>query len=148
MPRIELLAVLLPLLAAPVFAQTLPDAGGRQPLSTAPTNLGPVDTRTLWSPELPTPTVDADAPPAAFVKAAQGAIAAGRLGEAQEAIERAESRALTRSVRPSKAGEPSNQALVKQLAEARQALSDGDRMAALRTLQAALGSPGVDSKDD
>lgn len=91
-------------------------------------------------PALPSPAVGADARPSEFLTAAAHAIAAGRVGEAQEAMERAESRALDRSVRPSKAGEPSRQALVAQIAQARQALAAGDRMAALRLVEAAAAA--------
>jgi hypothetical protein len=153
-----MLAVAL-LLAAPALAlaqttpvpplpdQPAPSLPGRQPTSTAPTNTGAGDTHTLWSPQLPPPPVDDNASPAAFVRAAEAAIAADRLGEAQEAIERAESRALDRSVRPSRAGEPSHQPLVQQLAEARQALGTGDRAGALAKLNAALANPDADEKD-
>jgi hypothetical protein len=149
MPRCETLALVLALSAAPALAQTVPDAGGgHQPTSTVPTNTGPENTRTVWSPQLPAPAVSDAAPPAAFVRAAQAAIAAGRLGEAQEAIERAESRALDRTVRPSRATVPSHQPLVQQLAQARQLLGAGDRMGALRMLDRALANPEATDKED
>jgi hypothetical protein len=142
-------AALLSLAAAPAPAQTPPtEAGGKEPVSTAPANVSPGDTRTLWAPQLPAPPVGDDAPPAAFVQAAQAAIAAGRLGEAQEAIERAESRALDRSVRPSKAGEPSRQPLVQQLAQARQMLGAGDKVGAMLKLDQALKNPEATEKED
>ncbi len=151
MQRLPLFAVLLPLVAGAAFAQSTqpstPDAGGKQPLSTVPTNVNPGDTHTLWSPQLPTPEIDENASPAAFAQAAKAAIAAGKLGEAQEAIERAESRALDRSVRPSRAGEPSRQPLVQQLADARQALAAGDKAGALAKLDAALANPDASEKD-
>jgi hypothetical protein len=142
-------AAVLALAVAPALAQTTQDTGGgSEPLSTQPTNIGPGTTHTLWSPQLPTPGVADNAPPAAFVKAAQAAIAAGRLGEAQEAIERAESRALDRSVRPSRANNPSRQPLVQQLAQARQLLGGGDRMGALHMLEQALANPEAAEKED
>ena len=94
---------------------------------------------------LPVPAVAEDAPPSAFVAAARSAIAAGRIGEATEAIERAESRVLVRSVRPSRAQTPSDQALVRTLAEARGALGQGDRTSALAKLAEALGNPALDA---
>ena len=117
------------------------NTAGTEPLSQTPSNTNAGNSRTVWSPRLPTPAVDPDAAPAAFLEAARQAIAAGRTGEAQEALERAESRVLVRTVRPSKAGEPSRQPLVKQIAEARQTLAAGDRLGALRLLQAALDNP-------
>jgi hypothetical protein len=97
---------------------------------------------------LPEPAVPDGAPPSVFVTAARSAIAAGRSGEAMEAIERAESRVLIRSVRPSRAGVPSDQALVRTLAEARAALGQGDRAAALAKLGEALANPSLDAVED
>lgn len=147
MLRLGTFAAALALLAAPALAQTpaaqapAGDGPGKQPTSTVPTNTGPANTHTEWSPQLPTPAVGEDAPPAAFIKAAQASIAAGRLGEAQEAIERAESRALTRAVPPSVANDPSHQPLVKQLGQARQMLGSGDKVGALQVLTQAMANP-------
>ncbi len=149
MPRCCSRAILLAFAAVPALAQTTPGAvGGKQPSSTMPSNVGPGSTHTLWSPQLPTPPVSEDSPPSAFIQAAETAIAAGRLGEAQEAIERAESRVLNRSVRPSKAGEASQQALVQQLSEARQALARGDRAGAVAQLARARANPEAGGKTD
>ncbi len=93
---------------------------------------------------LPVPAVADEAAPSAFVTAARTAIAVGRLGEALEAIERAESRVLVRSVRPSRAGVPSDQAVVRLLAEARGALGRGERAEALAMLAEVLASPVLD----
>ena len=139
MNRVSTLTIVLALAATPALAQTTDT--GRQPMSTQPTNVGPGDTHTLWSPSLPAPPVGPDAPLSAYVQAARSAVAAGRLGEAQEAIERAESRALTRSVRPSMASDPSHQPLVQQLAEARQMVAAHDSAGAARKLDEALANP-------
>ncbi len=93
---------------------------------------------------LPDPGVADDAPPSAFLAAARQAIAAGRRGAAMEAIERAESRLLVRSVRPSRAGVPSEQGLVRLLAEARTALARGDRDEAMRKLDTVMRDPALD----
>ena len=95
------------------------------------------------APPLPAPALDDNSPPQAFIDAAMKAIAVGHLGEAQEAIERAESRALDRSVKPSLAGQPSQQPLVQQLSQARQALSAGDKLQAVQLLQAAAANPSA-----
>jgi hypothetical protein len=97
---------------------------------------------------LPVPDVPQDAPPSAFVAAARSAIAAGRPGEAMEAIERAESRLLVRSVRPSRAWVPSDQALVRMLADARAALGQGDRATALARLAEAQANPALDAAEE
>jgi len=137
-----LAAALVSMAAAPP-----PFVPGQQPSSANASNIGPTDTHTTWAPSLPVPMINEDAPPADFLKAAAQAIAAGRTGEAQEAMERAESRALDRSVRPSRAGEPSRQTLVAQISKARQALAAGDRMTALRLVQAAAAQPDAREPD-
>ena len=121
--------------------------GGKQPSSSTASNISQGDTKTPWAPSLPVPPIDDDAPPAAFLDAAQKAIAANRTGEAQEALERAESRALDRSVKPSKAGEPSRQPLVQQIANAREALGAGDRLRAVALIQGAIANPEATEKD-
>lgn len=142
-------AALLAFVAVPALAQTPPDASaGKEPMSTAPANATPADTHTLWSPKLPAPPVSESAPPAAFIKAAQAALAAGKLGETQEAIERAETRALDRSVRPSTASDPSQQPLVQQLAQARQLLASGDKIGTMQKLNAALANPDATATAD
>jgi len=100
--------------------------------------LAPADEPSLPGVRLPTPEVDEDSPPSAFLNAARLAITAGRDGEALEALERAESRALDRSVRPSRAGVPSPQPLVARIAEARAALSNRQRLQTLQLIDQAL----------
>lgn len=92
--------------------------------------------------ELPAPELGEDATPAQFLRAAKQAVAAGRVDEAMEALERAESRALIRSVKPSLAGNPSDQPAVRAIAAARAALGAGDRAGALAGIEAALAALG------
>lgn len=92
---------------------------------------------------LPEPAVGDNAPVAAYLQSAAQALAAGRIGEAQEAMERAESRTLIRSVRPSQASTPDHQPLVQQIAAARAALAAGDRALSLRLIQAAMHDPSA-----
>ena len=49
-------------------------------------------------------------------------------------------------MRPSRAGVPSDQALVRLLAGTRVALGQGDRAGALATLAEVLASPGLDAE--
>jgi hypothetical protein len=70
--------------------------------------------------------------------AARQALAAHQTGAAQEALERAETRALDRSVAPSQAGDPSGQRLIKQINDARNALSTGDTAGAMQIIDSAL----------
>ena len=125
--RIVVLALLAVLSPRAVLAQAAPDAA--------------------IAPRLPTPSaVGENATPLALLQAAAQALAAGRTGEAQEAMERAETRALDRSVRPSQARVPDQRPLVRQIAQARAALAGGDRGEALRLLQQAMREPEFGSK--
>ncbi len=102
-------------------------SGQSLPLSDKASNATAGDTRSLIAPRLPTPSAGDDSPPRAFLESAQRALVLGRTGEAQEALERAESRLLDRSVAPSRANDPSPQPVVKDVGDARRALAAGDR---------------------
>lgn len=104
---------------------------------TAPADAGAVLARPMPAPALPE-----GATPEAYLQSAAQALAAGRLAEADEAMERAETRALDRSVRPSQANIPDPNKLVHQIAAARGALASGDRAKALQLVQDALHNPG------
>ena len=90
---------------------------------------------------LPIPSVDENAPPRAFLEAARQALAAGRAGEADEALERAESRTLDRTVRPSRANVPDKQPFITLITQARTALAAHDRATALEKINQALALP-------
>jgi hypothetical protein len=85
---------------------------------------------------------DADALEAAGaaeqLRAAATALRAGRPGQANELLERAESRLLTRSTVPVRAGEPVTAGPVGHIAAARRALLARDTPAAQRAIEAAL----------
>lgn len=120
--RLIALAAAALLLASPLAAQPFPPQPGE-----------------VLANRLPDPPVDDDAAPRAFLLAARFAITAGRLGEAQEALERAESRELSRVERPSLAGVPSRQPLVAHIRAARAALAAQDSEASLLAIDAGLG---------
>jgi hypothetical protein len=126
------------LLATPALAQTQ---------SPPPRSLGvlpvpiPVQGGLVLAP-LPSANVSDDADVHEFLTTAAAALAAGRLAEAVEALERAESRALTRDVRPSLAGQPSKQKLVATIADARRALEGGDKLAARILIEDGLRTAG------
>jgi hypothetical protein len=122
-------AAVVATLAGPAFAQAAAPAGPSQVINT----------------HLPIPAIDENAPPSAFLHAARDALGAGRVGEAQEALERAETRALDRSVRPSRANTPSGQTLVQQINNARAALGTGDRTATVAAIDTALANPDADA---
>jgi hypothetical protein len=130
--------------ALPAMAQADPATGARPgnvigtgqslPLSDKASNATAGDSKSVIAPRLPTPSVGDDAAPLAFLQAAERALTLGHTGEAQEAIERAESRLLDRDVAPSAAGKPSGQKLVAIVGDARRALAAGDRGSALRLI--------------
>ena len=136
------------LLAAPALAQTDTQAPAQHILGTLPADPAPVAPTATLAAAGPTDAAppDENAPPQAFIQAALRALAAGRIAEAQNAIEQAESRALTRSVVPSQAAQPSQQPLVQQLGQARLALGAGDKLRAVSILEAAAKNPQATTK--
>ncbi len=134
----------------PAMAQTVADpvtgarpgnvigTGQSLPLSDKASNATAGDTRSVIAPRLPTPGVGEDSTPRQFLEAAQRALTLGRTGEAQEALERAESRLLDRTVAPSRAGQPSQQPVISQVADARRALAAGDRAQAQQVIATIL----------
>ena len=86
---------------------------------------------------LPTPDLPTDAAPGDFLRAAQSALAAGRAQEARQALEMAETRLLDRSVEAGKERDPSSDRAVRLIVEAIDALTAGDRMAALHAIDRA-----------
>ncbi|MFL1463717.1 hypothetical protein ACI6QG_16030 [Roseococcus sp. DSY-14] len=77
---------------------------------------------------------------AAQLRAAHAAIRARRAGQANELLERAESRLLTRSTLATRAGEAVQGGPVARIAAARAALLKGDRDAALAAVDEALAA--------
>jgi len=93
---------------------------------------------------LPMPALSPEASPADFLRAARGALAAGRNGEARSALEMAQTRLLDRVVDAGKEQIPSNDLAVKQITDAITALAANDRMTCLRYIEFAsqtIGSP-------
>lgn len=115
--------------------------GQSLPLSNSASNINGANTRSVIAPRLPPPPIPEGAPPAAFLQAARAALAAGRTGEAQESLERAETRTLDRSVPYSGTGQPSGQPLVQQISSALQALSTGNIGRTMQMIDAALANP-------
>ncbi len=134
MRSMTLSAALLLTLAPAVLAQT-PAA-----LTQPPSNIAPSDTRSDIAPQLPAPNLPENDRPSAFLRAAQGALAAGRGGEAQESLEMAQTRLLDRSVPLFQTNNPSDNPTVGQISQAMQALANNDRAGCMRLIQAAIGS--------
>jgi hypothetical protein len=116
-----------------------PPLGDVRASSTTASNIGAADTRSPIAPVLPTPDVAGNSP-RDFLVAARSAILAGQTGAAQEALERAETRQLSRDVAPSDASNPIEGPMIRQIGVARQALSVGNSQAALQAIAVALQS--------
>ncbi len=137
----------------PAAAQTMPNnatgarpgndigTGQSLPMSNSASNISPADARGI-APNLPAPPVPEGSPPRVYLQAARQALVAGRTGEAQEALERAETRALDRSVNPANVNDPSQQPLVAQITAALQALSVRDRARTIQLIDQALQGLG------
>jgi hypothetical protein len=87
--------------------------------------------------KLPVPQVTDDSA-LSYLKAARSALASGKKGLAQEALERAESRLLTRDVAPSQAGAPSTDPSISEISKALQALASGQTSTALQVVDALI----------
>ncbi len=112
--------------------------GQSLPRSNNAGNIGPEDTRSTIAPNLPSPDVGENAPSLAYLRAARTALLQGRTGEAQQALEMAETRALDRSVPLFQTGTPSRSPLVDTIEKALKALGTGDRGGAARFIDQAL----------
>jgi len=98
-----------------------------------------VSGQTVLAP-LPSPNLPEGAKPSDALRAAQGALATGRIGEAQDALEMAETRMLDRSVELGQTGNPSDNPTVVQISQARQALTARDRATCMQLIQSAIAS--------
>jgi hypothetical protein len=125
--------------AGPALAQQADSTRGTQPMSHAASNLPGQAVRPEVAPSLPTPAVSSNQP-SDFLRAAQGALAAGRTGEAQQSMEMAQTRMLDRSVPLGQTNVPTSNPIVGQISQALRELGAGDRDASMRTLQAALAA--------
>ena len=153
--------VLAGLAGAPVLAQTAvpvtpqgvppganPATGARpgndigtgmsMPMGTTASNINPTDTRSEIAPNLPSPAIGDNASAPDYLAAAQNALAAGRTGEAQQALEMAQTRLLDRSVPLFQTNTPSGNPAVAQISQALQALAAGDRQNCMQLIQAAI----------
>jgi hypothetical protein len=112
------------------------------PLSDQAGNITPQDTTSLIAGRLPEPPVGDAAAIRDYLLAARNALAAGRTGEAQEALERAETRALDRSVPLFQTSTPIRDPVVERIAQVLHTLGNGDRLEAMRLLEQAIAAGG------
>ncbi len=144
-----LTAALLSLAAPAAFAQNAapdirpghePGIGDSFPASDKASNITSADTRSPIAPRLPVPGVGENATPAAFLTAAQNALDTHQTGKAQEALERAETAMLQRSVPAGMASVPDQGPRVSQVQMARDALAKGDIVGAKKAISAAMAA--------
>lgn len=102
-------------------------------------NIGPTDTHSELAPNLPVP----DAPDTlrGLLLAARAELVSNHTGAAQEALERAETRALDRSIPAGTERVPDERRVVSTIAEARQALAVGNIAGAIALVDRALHAP-------
>ncbi len=86
------------------------------------------------------PSSEASERPSFYLHTAQSALAAGRIKDAQEALEMAQTRMLDRSVPLGQTNNPSDNPTSEQIAQARQALAGRDRAACMQLIEAAIKS--------
>jgi hypothetical protein len=152
-------AVLAALAGTPVLAQntitaqgvppgTNPETGARpgndigtgmsMPMGYRASNIDQSNTRSWIAPNLPSPAIGPNANAVDFLRAAQSALQAGRTGEAQQSLEMAQTRLLSRSVPMGQTGNPSDNPAVAQISQALRALSAGDRAQTMQLIQSAI----------
>lgn len=133
------LAALATAAAAPVSAQPI-DLLGSPTVTAPPNNFAPSHTRPTTAPPLPGPPLFSDETPRAFLEAARRALEAGRIGEAQEALERAGARLLNGFAAPVQTSSPDSEHAVRAIGAARRALAAHDRRGATREIDNALAA--------
>ncbi len=146
--RILTISAIIGLAATPALAQMDPTTGARPghepgvgpsyPFSAMASNTGAGDVHSTIAPTLPTPPVSPNASPRDFLSAAHNALVSGRTGEAQEAMERAQTRLLDRATPLFQTNEPSTDPAVAEISGGLHALGAGDRAAALQAIDAAM----------
>ena len=117
---------------------TAPCAFGQNPTSDRASNITGSDTSSPIAPALPSPDLEPGSSPEAFLHAARAALATGRTGEAQQALEMAETRLLDRSTPLFQTNDPSRNPWIKQIGDARRALGNGDRAESMKLLDEAI----------
>jgi hypothetical protein len=149
--------LLLGITVPPSFAQGVPPGanpvtgarpgndigtGSSLPLSDKASNITPADTPSTIAPNLPSPAVGENATPRDYLRAARAALVQGKTGEAQQALEMAETRALDRSVPLFQTNTPDANPIVGEITQALNALGAGDRARAVQIIETAMAHAG------
>ena len=112
--------------------------GDSLPRSDKASNILSTATGTEIAPTLPSPRIGENAATHDYLVVARESLVAGRTGQAQQALEMAETRALDRWVPQGQTNTPSDNPLVLRIRDARQALGSGDSKQAVLLIDLAL----------
>ena len=115
-------------------------APAAEPTSSGASNIAPQNTKSTIAPALPNPDVAPGTTASDALHAAEGALATGQLGQAQQSLEMAETRMLDRSVPLGQTNNPSDNPAIRDISGALQALAANDRPGCMRLIEAALES--------
>ena len=124
-----------------VVAMTLATAvtaHGEQPTSNRASNTGADPGAPQSAPQLPVAPLGDNSTAEQWLVAARSAIALGQTGKAQEAMERAQTRLLDRSVPLFRTNTPSAHPAIPLISQATRALGAGDRAGAMKLLEQAM----------
>jgi hypothetical protein len=128
-------------LSGSLLAAVAPGSASQaQPITRPASNITRYDARSVIAPALPVPPVPSGDPPRSFLFAARDAVEKGHTGEAQEALERAETRLLDGSTPATVGAIPDRRQAVYAVSAARNVLATGDRPAALAAIDSALAA--------
>ena len=117
-----------------------PGVGDSFPASNNASNITAGDTHSTIAPRLPAPAAGENAAAGTYLADAQRALSVGQTGRAQEALERAETAMLQRSVPATQADTPDQAPDVVQVKMARDALANRDVPGAQRAIAAAMSA--------
>jgi hypothetical protein len=117
-----------------------PGTGESGPASSQASNIDAADTHSDIAPHFPSPKLGENASPASYLKAAETALNQHQSGEADQALEMAETRLLDRSTPVADASQPDQSGMVRQVSDARQALARKDYAGARRDIAMAMQS--------
>ena len=118
----------------------VPGVGDSFPASNRSSNIDSADTRSVIAPRLPSPQGGQNASISQFLSDAQNSLNAGHTGRAQEALERAETAMLQRSVVADQANTPDQAPDVKLVESARDNLARRDVIGAKQAISAAINA--------
>ncbi len=124
---------------APARPGHVPGVGESLPLSNKASNIDGADTHSTTAPTLPASGLGPNDSPQAYLREARAdLVKTGQTGQAQQAMEMAETRALDRSVVASQVDHPDDSTMVQRIRDARMALGRSDIPAAIKLIDLAL----------